>query len=153
MSSSHKCACKGGADEADDTYAVVMKNQHDSKHAQDQKESNKSSSHCKDTDKISNWQSNKGCHSMTYHHFVKSNISGCDSYHTHQDNNQHSLGRNCNDDHQNNITQTEIATATAKATTMPTKIIKVIDVTVIITRDAKEATVMMAGKEEITIML
>eukprot|EP00957_Ditylum_brightwellii_P044491 3374939-Ditylum_brightwellii.AAC.1 len=38
-------------------------------------------------------------------------------------------------------TQAEIATAAAEATTMPTKIVKVIDMTIIMTRDAEEALV------------
>eukprot|EP00957_Ditylum_brightwellii_P002480 190270-Ditylum_brightwellii.AAC.1 len=50
-------------------------------------------------------------------------------------------------------TQAEIATMTAKAIAMPTKIVIVIDMTTIVTRKAKEATVVMAGKKEITIML
>eukprot|EP00957_Ditylum_brightwellii_P165971 12636528-Ditylum_brightwellii.AAC.1 len=50
-------------------------------------------------------------------------------------------------------TQAEIAITTTKAAAMPTKIITVIDVSIILTREIKEATVVMTGKKEITIVL
>eukprot|EP00957_Ditylum_brightwellii_P205858 15345754-Ditylum_brightwellii.AAC.1 len=50
-------------------------------------------------------------------------------------------------------TQAEIAITIAKAAAMQTEIITVIDVTIIVTREAKEATVMMTGKKEIAIVL
>eukprot|EP00957_Ditylum_brightwellii_P161935 12329514-Ditylum_brightwellii.AAC.1 len=49
--------------------------------------------------------------------------------------------------------QTEISITTAKAAAMPTKTVTVIDVTIIMTREAKEATVVMTDKKEIVIML
>eukprot|EP00957_Ditylum_brightwellii_P203601 15335397-Ditylum_brightwellii.AAC.1 len=78
------------ADEADDTYATVIKNQCNSKHAQDWKEFCKSSSRPKGANKHNNWQSNGGHCLMTYCCFVESNTSSHDSYCSHQDNNQHS---------------------------------------------------------------
>ena len=50
-------------------------------------------------------------------------------------------------------TQAEIATMTAKSAVMPTNIVTAIDVIIIMTRDAKEATSVMIGKEEIAIVL
>eukprot|EP00957_Ditylum_brightwellii_P010890 825194-Ditylum_brightwellii.AAC.1 len=50
-------------------------------------------------------------------------------------------------------TQAEIAITVAKVAAIQTKIITVIDVTIIVTRKAKEATVMMTGKKEIAIVL
>eukprot|EP00957_Ditylum_brightwellii_P003416 258830-Ditylum_brightwellii.AAC.1 len=50
-------------------------------------------------------------------------------------------------------TQAEIAITTSKAAAMPIKIVTVIDVTIIMTREAKEATVVMRGKKEIAIVL
>eukprot|EP00957_Ditylum_brightwellii_P194489 14813309-Ditylum_brightwellii.AAC.1 len=50
-------------------------------------------------------------------------------------------------------TQAEIATAITKATVMPTQIVTVMDVTIIMTREANEDTVVMAGGKEITIVL
>eukprot|EP00957_Ditylum_brightwellii_P038923 2941088-Ditylum_brightwellii.AAC.1 len=50
-------------------------------------------------------------------------------------------------------TQAEIAIMIAKAAVMQIKIVTVIDVTIIVTREAKEATVVMTGKKEITIVL
>eukprot|EP00957_Ditylum_brightwellii_P033547 2542945-Ditylum_brightwellii.AAC.2 len=48
--------------------------------------------------------------------------------------------------------QAEIATVNTKAT-MPTKIVTVIDMTIIMKREAKEATVVMTVKQEIAIVL
>eukprot|EP00957_Ditylum_brightwellii_P102540 7815021-Ditylum_brightwellii.AAC.2 len=50
-------------------------------------------------------------------------------------------------------TQIEIAIMTAKAASMQTKIVTVIDVTITVTREVKKATVVMTGKKEITIAL
>eukprot|EP00957_Ditylum_brightwellii_P108153 8251161-Ditylum_brightwellii.AAC.1 len=50
-------------------------------------------------------------------------------------------------------TQGEITTTIAKAVAMITKVITVIYMTVILTREAKEATVMMTGKKEISVVL
>eukprot|EP00957_Ditylum_brightwellii_P171018 13018667-Ditylum_brightwellii.AAC.1 len=50
-------------------------------------------------------------------------------------------------------TQTEIAITIAKAAAMQTQIVTVIDVTIIVTKEVEEATVMMTGKKEIAIML
>eukprot|EP00957_Ditylum_brightwellii_P184050 14019984-Ditylum_brightwellii.AAC.1 len=50
-------------------------------------------------------------------------------------------------------TQAEIAITIAKATAMQTKIVTAIDMTIIVTREAKEATVVMKGKKEIVIVL
>eukprot|EP00957_Ditylum_brightwellii_P069910 5309023-Ditylum_brightwellii.AAC.1 len=49
-------------------------------------------------------------------------------------------------------TQAEIAITIAKAEAMQTKIVTVIDMTIIMTREAKEATVVMIGKKEIAIV-
>eukprot|EP00957_Ditylum_brightwellii_P130116 9924746-Ditylum_brightwellii.AAC.1 len=53
----------------------------------------------------------------------------------------------------NTTTQAEIAITTTKAAAMPTKIVTVIDVTIIMIREAKEATVVMTGEKEIAIVL
>eukprot|EP00957_Ditylum_brightwellii_P207080 15351387-Ditylum_brightwellii.AAC.2 len=50
-------------------------------------------------------------------------------------------------------TQVEITTVTAKAAAMPTTIFTVIDMTITMTREAKEATVMMTSKEGIAIVM
>eukprot|EP00957_Ditylum_brightwellii_P039169 2962344-Ditylum_brightwellii.AAC.1 len=50
-------------------------------------------------------------------------------------------------------TQAAIAITTTKAVAMPTKIVTVIDMTIIVMREAKEATFMMIGKKEIVIVL
>eukprot|EP00957_Ditylum_brightwellii_P085260 6484244-Ditylum_brightwellii.AAC.1 len=50
-------------------------------------------------------------------------------------------------------TQAEIAIMIAKAAAMKTKTVTVLDVTTIVTKEAKDATAMMTGKEEITIVL
>eukprot|EP00957_Ditylum_brightwellii_P185165 14100839-Ditylum_brightwellii.AAC.1 len=50
-------------------------------------------------------------------------------------------------------TQAEIAITIAKTAAMQTKIVTVIDVTIILTREAEETTVVMTGKKEITIVL
>eukprot|EP00957_Ditylum_brightwellii_P064029 4857200-Ditylum_brightwellii.AAC.1 len=49
--------------------------------------------------------------------------------------------------------QVDIAITIAKAAAMETKIVTVIDVIIIMTREAKDATVMMTGKKEIAIVL
>eukprot|EP00957_Ditylum_brightwellii_P092000 7003984-Ditylum_brightwellii.AAC.1 len=50
-------------------------------------------------------------------------------------------------------TQAEIAIMIAKAAAMQTKIVTVIGMTIIMTREAKEAIVVMTGKKEISIVL
>eukprot|EP00957_Ditylum_brightwellii_P195342 14883595-Ditylum_brightwellii.AAC.1 len=50
-------------------------------------------------------------------------------------------------------TQIEIAIMIAEAAAMSTKIVTVIDMTIIMTRGDEEATVLMTGKKEITIVL
>eukprot|EP00957_Ditylum_brightwellii_P023600 1781290-Ditylum_brightwellii.AAC.1 len=83
-------------------YAAVIKNQRDSKQTRDQKEASDPNSCPKDANKHNNWQSNGSHSSMTYRCFGKPSTSGRESYHSHQDSNQHSLGRHHNDDCQNN---------------------------------------------------
>eukprot|EP00957_Ditylum_brightwellii_P029754 2250241-Ditylum_brightwellii.AAC.1 len=56
-------------DEADDTYAAVIKNQCDSKCAWDQKEASDSNSCPKGDNKHNNWQLSGSHHSMTYRCF------------------------------------------------------------------------------------
>eukprot|EP00957_Ditylum_brightwellii_P001068 84660-Ditylum_brightwellii.AAC.1 len=53
----------------------------------------------------------------------------------------------------NTTIQAEIAIMITEAAAMQTKIVRVIDVTIIVTRETKEATVVMTGKKEIAIML
>eukprot|EP00957_Ditylum_brightwellii_P135914 10366741-Ditylum_brightwellii.AAC.1 len=50
-------------------------------------------------------------------------------------------------------THAKIAIMTAKTAAMPTQFITVIDVTIIMTREAKEETVVMTGEKEIAIVL
>eukprot|EP00957_Ditylum_brightwellii_P006582 499189-Ditylum_brightwellii.AAC.1 len=50
-------------------------------------------------------------------------------------------------------TQVEIAIIITEAAVMQTKIVIVTDMTIIVAREAKEATVVMTGKKEIAIML
>eukprot|EP00957_Ditylum_brightwellii_P044667 3386485-Ditylum_brightwellii.AAC.1 len=50
-------------------------------------------------------------------------------------------------------TQAEIAITIAEAAAMQTKIVMVIDVTIIVIREAKEVTVVITGKKEIAIVL
>eukprot|EP00957_Ditylum_brightwellii_P171096 13024542-Ditylum_brightwellii.AAC.1 len=49
--------------------------------------------------------------------------------------------------------QAEITIMIIKAAAMQTKIVTMIDVTIIVIREAKEATVMMTGKKKIAIVL
>eukprot|EP00957_Ditylum_brightwellii_P130139 9926917-Ditylum_brightwellii.AAC.1 len=81
---------------------TIIKNQYEFKRAQDWKEAGDSNSRPKGANKHNIQQSNGSHHSMTYCCYGKSNTSGCDSYCSHQDNSQHSSGRHCNDDCQNN---------------------------------------------------
>eukprot|EP00957_Ditylum_brightwellii_P009287 702834-Ditylum_brightwellii.AAC.1 len=50
-------------------------------------------------------------------------------------------------------TQAEIAITIAEAAGMQTQIVTVIDTTIIVTREAEEAIVVMTGKKEIAIVL
>eukprot|EP00957_Ditylum_brightwellii_P172554 13136428-Ditylum_brightwellii.AAC.1 len=89
------------ADEADGTYAAVIKNQHDSKCACDRKKSGKQSNCAKGANKHSSRSSN-GNHCATTHcRPGRSNASGHDGYCPRQDDNQHNLGRYHYDNHQN----------------------------------------------------
>eukprot|EP00957_Ditylum_brightwellii_P088001 6702405-Ditylum_brightwellii.AAC.1 len=92
------------------------------------KESGDSNSHFKGANKHNTWQSNGSLSSMTYCCFGTVMTTT------------------------KTTTQAEITIAIAKAAVMPTKMVTVIDMT-IMTRDAKETTVMMTGKKEIAIVL
>eukprot|EP00957_Ditylum_brightwellii_P177991 13557699-Ditylum_brightwellii.AAC.1 len=80
------------ADEADGTYAAVIKNQRDSKCARDRKESGNQHNCTKGPNKHSSLLSNGNHRATTYRHPDRSNISGRDGYCPHQDDNQHDLG-------------------------------------------------------------
>eukprot|EP00957_Ditylum_brightwellii_P036818 2788413-Ditylum_brightwellii.AAC.1 len=89
------------ADEADCTYAEVIKNQRDSKRAHNRKESGKQSNCAKGANKHCSWSSNGNHHAMTYCYPGRSITSGCDGYRPRQDDNQHNSGRYRYDDRRN----------------------------------------------------
>eukprot|EP00957_Ditylum_brightwellii_P206568 15349035-Ditylum_brightwellii.AAC.1 len=125
-----KYALEKEEDEADGTYAAIIKNQRDSKCAQDWKEASDPNSHPKA--------------SLTLliviaiaHTETTINIAWAETTMTTV----------------KTTTQAEIAIMTTKAAAMQTKFITVIGMTIIVTREAKEVAVAMTGKKEIAIML